>query len=148
MGQEEEGVTVTVAEGEEEEGEEGVRKERKEGKEDEACNQMKQTLIMEISSKLINGDLETKIEAARDIRKLVRKSSSSSSSSSPSPSSSSSGKTRSKLGAAGVIQPLVLMLVSPNPDAREAALLALLNLAVRDERSVLPLFQTMPSFGF
>ncbi|EXB34465.1 U-box domain-containing protein 3 [Morus notabilis] len=135
MGQEEEEATVAV---EEEEDEEGRRE-----KSEEIRNQRKQNLIMEISSKLIHGDLEAKIEAARDIRRLVRRSAttiSSSScyslsySSSPcSSSSSSSCKTRSKLGAAGVIQPLVLMLVSPNPDAREASLLALLNLAVRDE---------------
>ena len=85
-------------------------KERKECKEEEAWNQMKQTLIIEISSKLIHSDLEAKIEADRDLQKHVRKSSSlsftysysSSSSSSPSPSFSSWGKTRSKLGAAGV----------------------------------------------
>ncbi|KAF5482645.1 hypothetical protein F2P56_003198 [Juglans regia] len=93
----------------------------------ETWNQRKQTQIMQLSEKLIHGDLDSQIEAARDIRKLVRKSSSSS--------SSSSMKTRSKLAAAGVIQPLVLMLVSPSLDAREASLLALLNLAVRNERN-------------
>ncbi|KAF5482644.1 hypothetical protein F2P56_003198 [Juglans regia] len=94
----------------------------------ETWNQRKQTQIMQLSEKLIHGDLDSQIEAARDIRKLVRKSSSSS--------SSSSMKTRSKLAAAGVIQPLVLMLVSPSLDAREASLLALLNLAVRNERVI------------
>ncbi|GAV68442.1 Arm domain-containing protein, partial [Cephalotus follicularis] len=79
-----------------------------------------QTLIVELSDKLINGDLRTKIEAARDIRKVVRK---------------SSVKTRSKFAAAGVIQPLVFMLRSPNLDARQSSLLALLNLAVRNERN-------------
>ncbi|BFG25881.1 U-box domain-containing protein 3 [Prunus yedoensis var. nudiflora] len=120
MGQEEQS-SVGVGE-EEEETREVVEKE-----EVETWNQRKQTLILEISSKLIQGDLEAKIEAARDIRNLVRKSSSSS--------SSSSSKTRSKLGAAGVISPLVLMLCSPNPDARQVSLLALLNLAVRNERN-------------
>ncbi|XP_021812572.1 U-box domain-containing protein 3 [Prunus avium] len=120
MGQEEQS-SVGVGE-EEEETREVVEKE-----EVETWNQRKQTLILEISSKLIHGDLEAKIEAARDIRNLVRKSSSSS--------SSSSSKTRSKLGAAGVISPLVLMLCSPNPDARQVSLLALLNLAVRNERN-------------
>lgn len=119
MGQEEQS-SVGVGE-EEEETREVVEKE-----EVETWNQRKQTLILEISSKLIHGDLEAKIEAARDIRNLVRKSSSSS--------PSSSSKTRSKLGAAGVISPLVLMLCSPNPDARQVSLLALLNLAVRNER--------------
>ncbi|KAL6287150.1 hypothetical protein ACE6H2_011540 [Prunus campanulata] len=121
MGQEEQS-SVGVGEEEEEETREVVEKE-----EVETWNQRKQTLILEISSKLIHGDLEAKIEAARDIRNLVRKSSSSS--------SSSSSKTRSKLGAAGVISPLVLMLCSPNADARQVSLLALLNLAVRNERN-------------
>ncbi|KAK9284286.1 hypothetical protein L1049_023456 [Liquidambar formosana] len=88
--------------------------------EEETWNQKKQTLIQEVAQKLINGDLETKIQAARDIRKLVR---------------SSSVKTRSRFAAAGVIQPLISMLLSSNLDAREASLLALLNLAVRNERN-------------
>lgn len=87
-------------------------------------------LIQEVSERLISGDLHTKIQAARDIRKAVRRSASSSSS------PSSSLKTRSRFAAAGVVQPLVLMLFSPNDEAREASLLALLNLAVRNERSV------------
>lgn len=89
--------------------------------EEEAWNQRKEILIHELSEKLINGDLQTQIEAARDIRKVVKK---------------SSVKTRTKFATAGVIQPLVLMLVSPNLDACEASLLALLNLAVRNERFV------------
>ncbi|GMP66498.1 hypothetical protein CsSME_00026838 [Camellia sinensis var. sinensis] len=88
-------------------------------KEEEIWNQKKQTLIEEVSEKLINGDLDSKIQAARDIRKLVRK---------------SSVKTRSKFAAAGVIQPLVSMLFSPTFEPRQASLLALLNLAVRNER--------------
>jgi hypothetical protein len=60
----------------------------------------------------------TKIEAAREIRRMVRKSS----------------KTRSKIADAGVIQPLIFMLSSSNIDARQSSLLALLNLAVRNER--------------
>ncbi|KAF5960647.1 hypothetical protein HYC85_001856 [Camellia sinensis] len=89
-------------------------------KEEEIWNQKKQTLIEEVSEKLINGDLDSKIQAARDIRKLVRK---------------SSVKTRSKFAAAGVIQPLVSMLFSPTFEPRQASLLALLNLAVRNERN-------------
>ncbi|GMI98587.1 hypothetical protein like AT4G12710 [Hibiscus trionum] len=79
-------------------------------------------LVVELSEKLIAGDLQAKIEAARDIRKVVRK-------------SSGSGRTRSKFAAAGVIPPLVSMLRCPNLDARQASLLALLNLAVRNERN-------------
>ncbi|XP_057442321.1 U-box domain-containing protein 15 [Lotus japonicus] len=79
------------------------------------------TQILNLSENLINGELNTKIEAAREIRRLIRK--------------SSSPKTRFKLAAAGVIQPLVFMLSSSNLDARESSLLALLNLAVRNERN-------------
>ena len=43
--------------------------------EEETWNHPKQTLILELSEKLITGDLQAKIEAARDIRKVVRKSS-------------------------------------------------------------------------
>ncbi|PPD89972.1 hypothetical protein GOBAR_DD13092 [Gossypium barbadense] len=89
--------------------------------EEETWNHQKQILILELSEKLITGDLQAKIEAARDIRKVVRK---------------SSVKTRSKFASAGVIQPLVFMLLSPNLDAREASLLALLNLAVRNESCI------------
>ncbi|OIW02504.1 hypothetical protein TanjilG_12818 [Lupinus angustifolius] len=78
--------------------------------------------ILQLSEKLINANLSTKIEAAREIRKLIRK-------------SPSSAKTRSKFGASGVIQPLVFMLSSSNLDARQSSLLALLNLAVRNERN-------------
>lgn len=101
--------------------------------EEEAWNQRKQALIEELSDKLINGDLGTKIEAARDIRKVVKK---------------SSLKTRSEFAAAGVVQPLVLMLVSPNLDAIESSLLALLNLAVRNERFVSHMSHIISSFCF
>ncbi|CAJ2652391.1 U-box domain-containing protein 10 [Trifolium pratense] len=72
-----------------------------------------------LSEKLTNGNLNSKIEAAREIRRMVRKSS----------------KTRSKLADTGVIQPLIFMLSSSNFDARHSSLLALLNLAVRNERN-------------
>ncbi|KAL2317531.1 hypothetical protein Fmac_031407 [Flemingia macrophylla] len=89
-------------------------------------NLAKHTHIIHLSEKLANGNLSSKIEAAREIRRMVRKSSSS---------SSSSSKTRAKLAAAGVIQPLVFMLSSSNIDARHSSLLALLNLAARNERN-------------
>jgi hypothetical protein len=79
----------------------------------------KQTLIQQVAHTLITGDLDAKIQAAREIRRLVRK--------------QSSLKSRSKFADAGVIQPLVFMLTSSNLDARYASLLALLNLAVRNE---------------
>lgn len=91
--------------------------------EEQRWNQKKQSLIDEIADRLINGDLSTKIQAAREIRSMIRN-------------RSSSGKIRVKFAAAGVIQPLVLMLCSQQYDAREVSLLALLNLASRNERLV------------
>ncbi|KAK3017267.1 hypothetical protein RJ639_007379 [Escallonia herrerae] len=91
-------------------------------REEEAWDQKKQTLIKQVAKKLITGDLKTKIQAARDIRTLVRK---------------SSAKARSKFAAEGVIPPLVSMLASANLAARESALLALLNLASRNESNKL-----------
>lgn len=102
------------------EGEVREQEEEEEEEEEERWGQRKQALIQEIASKIVNGDLENKIQAARDIRKHAR---------------NSSVKTRSRFAAAGVIQPLISMLVSSNFDAREASLLALLNLAVRNERN-------------
>lgn len=90
----------------------------------EKWKQKKQTQIMEIAEKLSNGDLHSQILAAREIRRIVR-------------SSSSSSKTniRSKFAAVGVIEPLISMLSSISLDAREASLLALLNLGVRNEQN-------------
>jgi len=91
----------------------------------EKWKQKKRTQIMEIAETLINGDLHSQIQAAREIRRIVRFSS-----------SSSKTKTRSKFAAVGVIQPLIAMLSSISLEAREAALLALLNLGVRNEQLV------------
>ncbi|KAK9691226.1 hypothetical protein RND81_09G184100 [Saponaria officinalis] len=77
-----------------------------------------------IAETLINGDLQSQIQAAREIRRIIR-------------SSSSSTKLRSKFAVAGVIPPLVSLLSSFDVDAREAAIVALLNLAVRNERNKL-----------
>ncbi|GKD08626.1 U-box domain-containing protein 3, partial [Tanacetum coccineum] len=84
-------------------------------------NKKKETLIDEISSKLISGDLLTKIQAAKEIRSLIRN-------------QTNSNKIRDKFAAAGVIQPLVLLLFHTNHDARQVSLLALLNLASRNDR--------------
>ncbi|KAJ8620160.1 hypothetical protein MRB53_028689 [Persea americana] len=87
-----------------------------------AGNLKKQTLIEELARSLASDDgssFESKIQAARDIRKLAKR----------------SVTARSMLAQAGVIQPLISMLVSSDAEAREAALLALLNLAVRNERN-------------
>lgn len=93
-----------------------------------SLNHNKQTLISEISGNLITGDLITKIHAAKEIRSLIRN-------------RNSSDKIRDKFAAAGVIQPLVLMLCSKNDVAREVSVLALLNLASRNERLVFSLLR-------
>ncbi|XP_076900329.1 uncharacterized protein LOC143554467 [Bidens hawaiensis] len=64
----------------------------------------------------------TKIQAAREIRSMIRN-------------RNSAGKVRVKFAGSGVIQPLVLMLCSQHHDAREVSLLALLNLASRNDRN-------------
>ncbi|XP_076894465.1 U-box domain-containing protein 45-like [Bidens hawaiensis] len=92
------------------------------GEEECSRNQRKQTLIDEISDRLINGDMVAKIQAAREIRSMIRN-------------RNSAGKIRVKFAGAGVIQPLVLMLCSQHHDAREVSLLALLNLAYRNDRN-------------
>ncbi|KAL4581454.1 hypothetical protein LXL04_017669 [Taraxacum kok-saghyz] len=89
---------------------------------EERWNQKKVTPIDEISHRLIDGDLYTKIQAAMDIRSMIRN-------------RNSPEKIRAKFATAGVIPPLVLMLCSQHHDAREASLLALLNLASRNERN-------------
>lgn len=116
-------------------GESEVREQEEEEEEEEIIerwwNKKKEAEIEEIAEKLKNGggDLESKIEAALYIRKMVRSSSNSNN-------HYSSVKTRSRFGAAGVIQPLISMLLSSNPLASQSSLLALLNLAVRNERCV------------
>lgn len=82
-------------------------------------------MVEEVAKRVRNGDLAVRIEAARDVRRMVRKSSSASSKSS----------LRCRLAAAGVIEPLVSMLHGCFPlPAREAALLAILNVAARNQR--------------
>lgn len=92
------------------------------GEEEERRNQKKETLIDEITDRLIKGELPAKIQAAGEIRSMIRN-------------RNSSGTFRAKFAAAGVIQPLVIMLCSQHHDASEASLLALLNLASRNERN-------------
>lgn len=74
--------------------------------------------IQEILWSLLYGMGDSRIQAAHEIRKLTK----------------SSAKCRAYFAAAGVIIPLVSMLKSSSSDVKEAALLALLNLAVRNER--------------
>ncbi|KAG8387153.1 hypothetical protein BUALT_Bualt03G0223600 [Buddleja alternifolia] len=83
-------------------------------------------VVEEVARRLNGGDLRAKIEAAKDVRKLVRKSST----------SNSKSAVRCRFAAAGVIEPLVSMLHDSFPiEAREAALLAILNLAARNQRN-------------
>lgn len=115
-----------MEEEEEEEGKGNLEEEEEEEEEQmQTKNRKCKSVIEEIAEKLKSAVEEVeKIEAAKEIRKLVRK-------------SSFSGKTRSRFAAAGVIPPLVDMLqpCSYSLLAREAALLALLNLASRNERN-------------
>ncbi|KAL3646156.1 hypothetical protein CASFOL_011336 [Castilleja foliolosa] len=86
----------------------------------------REMMVEEVARVLNHGDLRAKIEAARDVRRLVRKSSS----------TNSKSAVRCRFAAAGVIEPLVSMLHNSLPlAAREAALLALLNLAARNQRN-------------
>lgn len=88
--------------------------------EDNTWNRKKQIVIEQVANKVIYGeDIYAKIQGARDIRRLVR--------------NSSAVRARSSFAAAGVIPALVPMLSEVNFEAREAALVALLNLAARNE---------------
>ncbi|XP_039126256.1 U-box domain-containing protein 14 [Dioscorea cayenensis subsp. rotundata] len=82
-------------------------------------DEKKQALVRELALKLSHGDAVARVQAARDIRRHAR----------------SSPKARSLFASAAVVQPLVSMLPSPDHETREASLLALLNLAVRNERN-------------
>lgn len=77
----------------------------------------KQALVQDLARRLSGGDMSTRVQAAREVRKLAR----------------ASAKSRSAFAVAPVVQPLIAMLPSPDHDAREAALLAILNIAVRNE---------------
>lgn len=81
-------------------------------------NLKRQALLRDLSRQLAYGDLAARVQAARDIRRLAR----------------ASVKARSVFAVDGVVGPLVAMLPSREREEREAALLALLNLAVRNER--------------
>ncbi|XP_072969210.1 U-box domain-containing protein 17-like [Typha angustifolia] len=75
--------------------------------------------VHDLARRLAASDAAGRVEAAREVRRLAR----------------SSAKARSAFAVAAVVEPLVAMLPSHDPDARESALLALLNLAVRNERN-------------
>ncbi|KAI3457689.1 hypothetical protein Pfo_014352 [Paulownia fortunei] len=126
---------VLEREMEEEEDDEEEAMLQKQEEEEEGGNNSKDTppppwsrkmVVEEVARRLNNGDLRAKIEAARDVRRVVRKSSN----------TNSKSALRCRFAAAGVIEPLVSMLHSSCPLAsREAALLALLNLAARNQRN-------------
>ncbi|WOL17504.1 hypothetical protein Cni_G26297 [Canna indica] len=77
----------------------------------------KQALVEDLARRLSSGDAAVRVQAARDVRRFAR----------------ASVKSRSAFAVASIVHPLIAMLPSPDHDAREAALLALLNLAVRNE---------------
>ncbi|KAK8939638.1 U-box domain-containing protein 45 [Platanthera guangdongensis] len=87
--------------------------------EEEAREAKRQAQVEEVAWTLANGDASARIQAARNIRKIVRR----------------SPKARSAFAVSAVIQPLVAMLPSSNHRSVESALLALLNIAVRNERN-------------
>lgn len=69
-----------------------------------------------IVERIRSDDEECRVQAAKEIRRLTK----------------TSPKHRRQLE--GAVVPLVSMLRSGNPESAEAAMLALLNLAVKDER--------------
>lgn len=75
--------------------------------------------MQDLLGSLLCGGAESRLRSAREIRRLTK----------------TSAKSRAYFGAAGVIVPLVYMLKSTSTDSREAALLALVNLSVRNERN-------------
>ncbi|CAA0842894.1 ARM repeat superfamily protein [Striga hermonthica] len=90
-------------------------------------------VVEEVVRVLTVGDLRARIEAERDVRRLVRKSTS----------VNSKSAIRCRFAAAGVIEPLVSMLHISFPlAAREAALLAFLNLAARNQRNKIRIVTT------
>ncbi|CAA0836943.1 ARM repeat superfamily protein [Striga hermonthica] len=125
-----------------EEDDEGVMLKRRERDDDgiNSCNAApspslwcRKMVVEEVARVLTGGDLKARIEAARDVRRLVRKSTS----------VNAKSAVRCRFAAAGVIEPLVSMLhVSFPLAAREAALLALLNLAARNQRNKIRIVTT------
>ncbi|XP_020579957.1 LOW QUALITY PROTEIN: U-box domain-containing protein 6-like [Phalaenopsis equestris] len=79
----------------------------------------RQVQVKEFALVLANGDAAVRAQAARDIRKIVR----------------GSPRRRSVFGVPAIIQPLADMLQSADHGSRESALLALLNMAVRNEQN-------------
>ncbi|KAH9306452.1 hypothetical protein KI387_010856 [Taxus chinensis] len=77
------------------------------------------TNVDEIVRSVFHGEEDVKIRAAKEIRKMTK----------------TSARSRANLAAKGVILPLVSMLRSSNMEAKEAAVLALLNLAVKNEKN-------------
>lgn len=89
------------------------------GPEEELREAKMQARVEEIASTLANGDAYARIQAAKNIRKIVRR----------------SPKARSAFAVPAIIQPLISMLPSADHRSMESALLALLNIAVRNERN-------------
>lgn len=72
--------------------------------------------VQEILDRVRSGGQDSRVEAAREIRRLTRTSS------------------ENRRNLSGAIEPLVSMLRSGHRECGESAILALLNLAVKDER--------------
>ncbi|XP_020572157.1 U-box domain-containing protein 4-like [Phalaenopsis equestris] len=80
-------------------------------------------VVVELLERVCSVDAECRIEAAREIRWLTK----------------TSSKNRRQL--AGAVEALVSMLRSEIPEEAQAAVLALLNLAVKDERNKIKIVQ-------
>eukprot|EP00252_Welwitschia_mirabilis_P004586 TRINITY_DN14901_c0_g1_i1.p1 TRINITY_DN14901_c0_g1~~TRINITY_DN14901_c0_g1_i1.p1 ORF type:complete len:379 (+),score=64.36 TRINITY_DN14901_c0_g1_i1:187-1323(+) len=83
------------------------------------CGKVSKEYLQGLLHALAHGAFSAKIEAAEEIRRLTKKSS----------------KIRSYLAATPVTSTLASLLSSPESQAKEAALLALINLAVGNERN-------------
>ncbi|KAF3792359.1 U-box domain-containing protein 4 [Nymphaea thermarum] len=88
----------------------------------------RRTVVRETVDLAISGEPEMEVRAAREIRRLAK----------------TSARYRRLFAEAGVIETLVRMLASPMDGSKEAALLALLNLAVKDERNKMAIVDAGP----
>ncbi|PKA58667.1 U-box domain-containing protein 3 [Apostasia shenzhenica] len=89
------------------------------GPEEAERNAKRQGQLQEFAGALANGGAADRVQAAREIRKFARR----------------SPRARSALAVPAIIQPLIAMLSSVDHSSRESALLALLNIALRNERN-------------
>lgn len=80
----------------------------------------KQALVQDIARRLCFEEIAARILAAKDVRRVVR----------------ASSTTREAFAIESIVRPLVSMLGEKMEEAKEAGLLAILNIATRNERCV------------